>query len=152
MAPPTGIEPIFRSQEGDDVSTSDNDASFSIGYADLEISDTREERIENGRNIIISIQNTGLEQSTTNRIKLNRESANGELIESFEVEMADIKKAVLKVTIHEGRNRQVRRMCAMVGMEVTRLIRIQEGSLNLGDLPSGKWRYLTDGEVKELQK
>ena len=61
-------------------------------------------------------------------------------------------KAVLKVTIHEGRNRQVRRMCAMAGMEVTRLIRIQEGSLNLGDLPSGKWRYLTDGEVKELQK
>lgn len=61
-------------------------------------------------------------------------------------------KAVLKVTIHEGRNRQVRRMCAMAGMEVTRLIRIQEGSLNLGDLPSGKWRFLTDVEVEELQK
>jgi 16S rRNA U516 pseudouridylate synthase RsuA-like enzyme len=40
----------------------------------------------------------------------------------------------------------------MAGMEVIRLIRIQEGSLNLGDLPSGKWRYLTDGEVEELQK
>ena len=61
-------------------------------------------------------------------------------------------KAVLKVTIHEGRNRQVRRTCAMAGMEVTRLIRIQEGSLNLGDLPSGKWRFLTDVEVEELQK
>lgn len=61
-------------------------------------------------------------------------------------------KAVLLVTIHEGRNRQVRRMCAMAGMEVTRLIRIQEGSLKLGDLPSGKWRHLTAEEVEELRK
>lgn len=59
-------------------------------------------------------------------------------------------KAVLLVTIHEGRNRQVRRMCAIAGMEVTRLIRIQEGSLKLGDLPCGKWRYLTNEEVKSL--
>lgn len=61
-------------------------------------------------------------------------------------------KAVLLVTIHEGRNRQVRRMCAMAGMEVTRLIRVQEGSLSLGDLPSGKWRYLNKNEIEELQK
>ena len=61
-------------------------------------------------------------------------------------------KAVLLVTIHEGRNRQVRRMCAMAGMEVTRLIRIQEGPLKLGDLPSGKWRYLTQDEVCALTK
>ena len=61
-------------------------------------------------------------------------------------------KAVLLVTIHEGRNRQVRRMCAMAGMEVTRLIRVQEGTLSLGDLPSGKWRYLTDIEVDALRK
>ena len=61
-------------------------------------------------------------------------------------------KAVLKVTIHEGRNRQVRRMCAMAGMEVIRLIRIQEGPLKLGDLPSGKWRYLTQDEVCALTK
>lgn len=61
-------------------------------------------------------------------------------------------KAVLKVTIHEGRNRQVRRMCALAGMDVTRLIRIQEGALSLGDLPSGKWRYLTPAEVEELRK
>ena len=61
-------------------------------------------------------------------------------------------KAVLKITIHEGRNRQVRRMCALAGMDVTRLIRIQEGALSLGDLPSGKWRYLTPAEVDELRK
>ena len=61
-------------------------------------------------------------------------------------------KAVLLVTIHEGRNRQIRRMCAMAGMEVVRLIRIQEGTLSLGDLPCGKWRYLTAEEVDNLQK
>lgn len=59
--------------------------------------------------------------------------------------------ADLLVTIHEGRNRQVRRMCAMAGMEVTRLVRISEGSLKLGDLPRGKWRYLTTGEVAKLK-
>ena len=61
-------------------------------------------------------------------------------------------KAVLLVTIHEGRNRQVRRMCATAGMDVTRLIRVQEGTLCLGDLPSGKWRYLTEAEVEALRK
>ena len=59
-------------------------------------------------------------------------------------------RAELLVTIHEGRNRQVRRMCEAAGMHCTRLRRIQEGSLSLGDLPLGKWRYLTEEEVKNL--
>ena len=61
-------------------------------------------------------------------------------------------KAELQVVIHEGRNRQVRRMCAMAGMEVLRLIRVAEGNLRLGNLPGGKWRYLTAREVEELRK
>ncbi len=61
-------------------------------------------------------------------------------------------KAQLLVTIHEGRNRQVRRMCALAGMEVRRLVRISEGNLQLGKLPSGKWRYLTDEELASLGK
>lgn len=60
--------------------------------------------------------------------------------------------AVLQVTIHEGRNRQVRRMCAAAGMNVRRLTRISEGDLNIGKLPTGKWRYLTDEEVALLKK
>lgn len=59
-------------------------------------------------------------------------------------------KASLQITIHEGRNRQVRRMCARAGMQVKRLIRIGEGKLSLGDLPAGKWRYLTDKEIGEM--
>ncbi len=60
-------------------------------------------------------------------------------------------KAELEVTIHEGRNRQVRRMCEIAGMTVTRLIRISEGKLKLGNLPQGKWRYLTKDEVESLK-
>ncbi len=64
---------------------------------------------------------------------------------------ADGKKAKFLVTIHEGRNRQVRRMCEAAGMHCTRLRRIREGSLSLGDLPLGKWRYLTEEEVRDLR-
>ena len=58
--------------------------------------------------------------------------------------------AVLDITIHEGRNRQVRKMCEQAGFYVARLVRIREGSLLLGDLPRGKWRDLTEDEIKSL--
>ena len=61
-------------------------------------------------------------------------------------------KAKLLVTIHEGRNRQVRRMCQLADMEVTRLRRVAEGSVKLGELNPGAWRELTDGELKALGK
>ena len=60
--------------------------------------------------------------------------------------------ALLEVVIHEGRNRQVRRMCDLAGMPVTRLIRIAEGAVMLGKLPLGKWRYLTAEEVEMLTR
>ncbi len=60
--------------------------------------------------------------------------------------------AELEMTIHEGKNRQIRRMCAQYGATVTRLRRIAEGPIRLGDLPKGKWRHLTGQEVAALQK
>ena len=60
--------------------------------------------------------------------------------------------AELSVTIHEGKNRQIRRMCAACGLTVKRLRRVREHTLELGDLPTGKWRYLTQEEVKALQE
>lgn len=62
------------------------------------------------------------------------------------------RRAKLEVVIHEGRNRQVRRMCAAAGMQVIRLVRISEGEIQLGDLPLGKWRKLTDREVRMLKR
>ena len=61
-------------------------------------------------------------------------------------------QALIRVTIHEGRNRQVRRMCSAAGLHVTRLRRVGEGKLTLGDLPKGKWRYLTADEVRQMKE
>lgn len=57
---------------------------------------------------------------------------------------------LLEITIHEGRNRQVRKMCAQAGLTVTRLVRIAEGGLLLGSLRSGCWRRLTQEETEIL--
>jgi pseudouridine synthase len=56
----------------------------------------------------------------------------------------------LALTIHEGRKRQVRRMLAATGSQVLQLVRVGIGPMTLGDVPVGKWRYLTDEEVKAL--
>lgn len=58
---------------------------------------------------------------------------------------------LLSIRISEGRNRQIRRMCAACGLVVLSLRRVSIGSLKLGDLETGKWRYLTEEEVKELR-
>lgn len=58
----------------------------------------------------------------------------------------------LLITIHEGRNRQVRKMVEQVGHQVVMLRRIRFGPLRLGDLPRGMWRELTAAEVKQLKE
>ena len=56
----------------------------------------------------------------------------------------------LEIVLDEGRNRQIRRLLAVEGLEVKRLIRVAVGTLALGDLPKGAWRHLTPGEVRAL--
>ena len=55
-----------------------------------------------------------------------------------------------KIILRQGLNRQIRRMCEYLGYKVTRLKRIRFMNIHLGDLESGKWRYLTSEEKKEL--
>ena len=59
---------------------------------------------------------------------------------------------VLEVRIKEGKNRQVRNMCALFDLHVARLVRVGEGKLQLGDLKTGKWRHLTPEERSYLQE
>ena len=59
---------------------------------------------------------------------------------------------VFRITLVQGLNRQIRRMCEAVELEVIRLKRIAVGSLKLGMLPVGKWRELTDNEVQKLMR
>lgn len=60
-------------------------------------------------------------------------------------------RAEYRIVIHQGKKRQIRRMCAAVGLTVTRLCRIAEGGLELGALPPGRWRYLTAGELEFIK-
>lgn len=64
----------------------------------------------------------------------------------------DSSGTVLKMTLVEGRNRQIRKMCEQVGLTVKRLSRISIGNLKLNNLPVGKWRYLSAEEVEYLYK
>ena len=59
--------------------------------------------------------------------------------------------ALLSITIHEGKNRQIRRMCAACGLHVKRLQRVREHTLTLGDLPPGAWRDLTEQELLAIK-
>ena len=59
--------------------------------------------------------------------------------------------SVLLITLHEGRNRQIRKMCEKCGITVMRLKRISVGPIELGSLESGKWRHLSAGEVSRLK-
>lgn len=71
-----------------------------------------------------------------------------------EVEMLSCEKGytVIKITIHEGKNRQVRKMFEAVGCKVTELNRTHIGTVELGNLPLGRWRYLTSHEISYLTK
>ncbi len=60
-------------------------------------------------------------------------------------------RVVLEIILHEGRNRQIRKMCEALGLEVARLKRTHIGSIKLGMLPQGQWRFLTDDEVHKLK-
>ena len=62
-----------------------------------------------------------------------------------------VETAEYAITIHEGKNRQIRRMCARCDLKVKRLRRVREHTLELGDLPVGKWRYLTEAEAAALK-
>jgi 23S rRNA pseudouridine2605 synthase len=65
---------------------------------------------------------------------------------------SDESGTVLKMTLTEGRNRQIRKMCEQAGLTVKRLSRVSIGNLKLDGLPVGKWRYLEDDEVEYLKK
>lgn len=60
------------------------------------------------------------------------------------------KSTVLEIIIHEGKNRQVRKMCEAIGHPVIKLKRVAIGQLKLGSLREGEWRYLTERELKLL--
>ena len=81
------------------------------------------------------------------------------VIDGYKIKPVDVVKGesdesgtVLKMTLTEGRNRQIRKMCEQADLTVKRLSRVSIGNLKLDGLPVGKWRYLEDTEVDYLYK
>ncbi len=76
----------------------------------------------------------------------------GRMTAPARIELTDKDPVTLRITIHEGRNRQVRRMCEAIGCRVLRLERTAVGELTLGDLKKGKYRHLTEKEIAYLKE
>ncbi len=69
-----------------------------------------------------------------------------------EIVTAKNEYTVLRMTLYEGRNRQIRKMCEAQGLQILRLCRVAIGTLELGNLTPGKWRYLTKSQVEYLKQ
>lgn len=69
----------------------------------------------------------------------------------FKLQSADAGKAKVQITIHEGKKRQIRRMCKAIRHPVITLKRISVGNISLGTLKKGEWRYLTEEEINYLK-
>ena len=95
-----------------------------------EVSDEEIEKLRNGVQI---------EDYTTSKAKAKRIQYN-----------PDKKQTRIVITIHEGKNRQVRKMCEAIGKKVIALHRSKIGNIEVKDIPLGKWRYLTQNEVKDI--
>lgn len=77
----------------------------------------------------------------------------GELLAPAQIDVIEDwgNHGILRFVIHQGKKRQVRRMCAAGSLKVKRLQRVREGELLLGDLPMGKWRALTEQEIAYIK-
>lgn len=126
--------------EGLLLMTNDGNLSFRLTHPAHEVEKTYEVTV------------SGDLENVAERLAAVRTLDGGETIRPASVRLSRTVRgrAVLSVTIHEGRKRQIRRMCAQCGLRVTRLRRVREHTLDLGGLPPGKWRRLTPEEVAAL--
>lgn len=132
------VYPVGRldmDSEGLLLFTNDGDFANRVMHPSHEIEKTYEVKV------------TGFSESGFERLAQPME-LDGYRIRPPKLKLQSVSGAIgrFQITIHEGRNRQIRRMCDAAGMKVLRLKRIKEGSLELGTLPSGKWRYLSPEE------
>ncbi len=137
------VYPVGRldlDSEGLLIFTDDGEFANALMHPRLEIKKTYETLVSGNAEKALPILRSAME-------------IDGYKIRPAEVEMIGREegKTLLSITIHEGRNRQVRKMCEQASLRVHRLKRVSEGPLSLGALPLGKWRELTENEMKELR-
>ena len=137
------VYPVGRldlDSEGLLIFTNDGEFANALMHPRLEIKKTYETLVSGDANKALPILRSAME-------------IYGYKIRPAEVEIMGREdgKSLLAITIHEGRNRQVRKMCEQASLRVHRLKRVSEGPLSLGELPLGKWRELTENEMNELK-
>ena len=90
----------------------------------------------------------------TNDLKRRVYEHKSNSIEGFtkKCHVLQLNKRTFKITLSQGLNRQIRRMCSKCGYNVVKLKRTRIINISLNDLPRGKWRYLTDEELKSINK
>ena len=137
------VYPVGRldlDSEGLLIFTDDGEFANALMHPKFEIKKTYETLVSGDANKALPILRSAME-------------IDGYKIRPAEVEIIGREegKTLLAITIHEGRNRQVRKMCEQASLRVHRLRRVSEGPLSLGELPLGKWRELSENEMKELR-
>ena len=140
----TRIFPVGRldyDTEGLLLLTNDGDITYRITHPKFHTDKT-----------YIAVINGGISISGLNRLR------RGVKIENYKTSPAEVEildasgtKTMLEITIHEGKNRQVRKMFEAVGCKVIGLQRIKIGQIELGNLPLGRWRHLTAHEMNYLK-
>lgn len=128
--------------EGLLLMTNDGDFAYKITHPKHNIEKT-----------YIAVLNGGITAAALNKLRHGVTLGDGFLTSPAEVSIVDAKagKSIVKITIHEGKNRQVRRMFEAVGLKVDALKRISISGVELGNLPIGRWRHLTSHEISKLK-
>lgn len=121
--------------------TNDGDLTYKLTHPSHEVSKVylaEVDGIPDEKDIIAFREGMKIENYTTSAAKLR-------------VIKQKASSAFVEITIHEGKNRQVRKMCDAINHPVLSLKRISIGNIKLGDLPEGKWRFLTKRELANLE-
>lgn len=141
----TRLFPVGRldyDTEGLLLMTNDGDFSYKVTHPKHNVEKT-----------YIAVLNGGITISGLNKLRRGVTLSDGFITSPADVSIEDVKagQTFVKITIHEGKNRQVRRMFEAVGGKVIALKRISISGIELGNLPIGRWRHLTSHEISKLK-
>ncbi len=125
--------------EGVLVMTSDGRAAHLLTHPSREVSRTYEAVVQGAAMAALDALQAGVEMDD-----------GLVLVDAAHVDKLGRSRWLLTLTLHEGRNREVRRLCEAVGLTVDKLTRVKFGPVGLGDLPPGKWRPLSQTELRGL--
>jgi len=133
---------LDRDSEGLIFATNDGDFALRITHPRYEV--TKVYQVEVASNV----------HHRTLRLFTQGVEHNGQMLRAQKVTLlsANRSRSVVELELTEGKNREIRRMFATQEIKIIRLIRMQIGSVKLGELPAGKWRTLTKTEIESLQR